>query len=586
MFDLLKKNTFKPSTQSQTCCLHDFLGFFVVLVVASIGTSSAFAQLDPGVIEPIIIEQDTLGQEPSPLDEVEPTPTLESGTRSTETNNSEIKIPLDAIGLSYLPENHNLEQDVVSSLQSQVRDFSVASDGLFTLGELNDFAAKLTRYLRGQGYALSNVFVPAQKVDARSMVFQVVPGSLSKVDAVESRLYSVADLESLFDKRIEQPVNANQLEQSLLLMNDLPGLSARGSFSPGQRTGFTNMRLAFAEQDKLEFRVRLDNHNVESTGDLRFLAGLSVNNITGNRDSLDVDVIQTFDKGDLTNASAQYQIFSPNLRHRFGGRYSQSSYDTESASFNVEGDTYLGEVFWRAAWQRSSALNISTKTSLAVKRAERPIFSQDERLTVFGLSLLGDNIDKRFNGLNGFNIGYYRGFNSTIGSQGDGDDPQGEFEKWQLTLQRLQSLGSANRLRLRLAGQFTNDTLSSLEKVNLGGPYSVRAFALGIASGERSKFASLEWNTDWFPFASSAAYGEYTWREILDVSLFVDYGKVTSVASDNAEEGAGAGLAISASDPERRWRAELSAAVPFQDEDQFEGELDDEQVWFSLSGFF
>lgn len=566
----------------------NFLIFGIALFVFGISPSS-FSQTSPGAIEPIITEQERLEPAPSVIETVEPS-TSESAPLSS---NAEIKIPVEAIGLSYFPEKHKLSSDIVSDLEAKVRNFVSLSDGVYTLTQLNQFASELTRHLRDEGYALSSVFVPAQKVAQGSVVLQVVPGLLSEVDAVDSRLYSVSDVESVFGRYVERPVNANQLEEKLLLLNDLPGLSARGAFSAAERTGFTNMRLVLEEQDKIEFRVRLDNYNVESTGDLRFLAGASVNNITGNRDRLDVDFVQTFDEGDLTNASVQYQIFSPNLRHRFGGRYSQSDYDTESASFSVDGENRLGELFWRAAWLRSSALNFSTRTSLAVKKAEQTTTDEEDELTVFGLSLDGDNIDRRFNGLNGVSVGYYRGLNNTIGSLGSRGAPDslrtgisGDFEKWLVSLQRVQLLGAANRLHLRAAGQFTNDQLSSLEQVNLGGPFSVRAFALGIASGDRSKFASVEWRSDWFPFANSAAYGEYTWKEILDVSLFVDYGKVTGVGIDNAEEGAGAGLAISAADPSRRWRAELSAAFPFQDDDQFGGDLDDEQIWFSLSGFF
>lgn len=558
------------------------------LVVFSI-SSSVFSQTNPGAIEPIITEQERLEPAPSVIETVEPS----TPASVSESSNDEIKIPLDTIGLSYFPQKHGLSNDVVDSLEAKVRNFVGLNDGRYSLEQLNQFASELTSLLRDKGYALSNVFVPAQRVAQGSVVLQVVPGLLSKVDAVDSRLYSVKQLESVFGRHVERPVNTNQFEQKLLLINDLPGLSARGAFAAADRTGFTNMRLVLEEQDKVEFRVRLDNYNVESTGDLRFLAGASVNNVTGNRDRLDVDFVQTFDEGDLTNASVQYQIVSPNLRHRFGGRYSQSDYDTESASFEVEGDNRFGELFWRAAWLRSSALNISTRASLAVKKAEQTTTDQEDELTVLGLSLDGDNVDRRFNGLNGVSVAYYRGLNNTIGSlgsRGAADSLRagisGEFEKWLVNLQRVQLLGRANRLHFRVAGQFTNDQLSSLEQVNLGGPFSVRAFALGIASGDRSKFASAEWRSDWFPFANSAAYGEYTWKEILDVSLFVDYGKVTGVGIDNDEEGAGAGLAISASDPGRRWRAELSAAVPFQDEDQFGRELDDEQIWFSLSGFF
>ncbi len=565
----------------------------LALAVCTILSSQAISQVSPGAIEPIVTEQAPLQNPDSVIEDNSPEKVSPEGRE--QAVDLEVQIPVDVIGLNYLPDEHGLSSKAIVSIQNEVRDFGLIGNGAYTLSQLNGLADRLTQILRQQGYSLARVYLPAQKIENKSVILQVVSAVLANVDAIDGRLYSSAQLERVFADEINSAVRSSALESKLLLLNDLPGIDVRGVFSPAERAGFTQMRLNLSEQDKLAFRLRLDNYNTESTGDLRFLAGTSVRNLTGHRDSLDVDFVQTFDAGDLTNVSIHYQVFSPQLRHRYGLRFSGSDYATDSAADDAEGENSLGELYWRSAWIRSSAVNVSSKASLAIKQAEQNIVGAEksDELTVIGLGLYADNVDRLFNGLNGLTVDYSRGLNSTFGSldsigttESIRPNISGEFSKWLVTLQRVQAIGNSNRLNIKLAGQFTNDRLSSLEQVNLGGPYSVRAYALGVASGDRSKFASLEWSSDWFPFANSQAYNEYLWRELLDVSLFVDYGKVANVVDGGEEEGAGAGLALVAADPAGQWRATLSAAVPFQDQDQFGNKLDDQQIWFGLSAFF
>jgi len=152
----------------------------------------------------------------------------------------------------------------------------------------------------------------------------------------------------------------------------------------------------------------------------------------------------------------------------------------------------------------------------------------------------------------------------------------GKFEKWQASLQRDQALGRSNVLNLKMAGQFTRDRLAGLEKINLGGPYSVRAYSLGVASGERSKFASATLESKWFPWANTAAFDDYLWRDIIDVLLFVDYGKVSNVGSLASEELSGFGFGLSAEHPLETWKAELLVGFPDQKQGQFDQIFDDE----------
>ena len=551
-----------------------------------------FAQVNPGAIEPSI----DLPEPAAPAEVLGEGEGVTEDADDSAANDQGPTIAVEAIGLDYFPDKAQLSADLEAGLQLRVRDFvSEATNGV-TFVQLNGLAEELTAYLRAEGVFLAQVFLPPQRVDNGAVILRVMPALVSGTTAVDSSVYPSSQIERSFREFDGQPAEQKSIESKLLRVNDLPGIEASGSFKADEKPGHTRLLVNINEEDQIAYRTRIDNHNVESTGDLRLIVGASVNNLLGIRDQLEADFFKTFDAGDLESGRVRYQVFSPNLVHRFGATYARSNYETNSVpGLDVEGDNYTGDVFWRAAWIRTQDFNLSTQLDLAVKRAEqqqRPFDRVADRLTVASASILITDVDRRLTGLQNLVVSYHRGLNNTLGSQDSARQPlptisnlPGAFEKWRATYQRLQNLTRSQNLLLRLAGQYSDDPLPSIEKLNLGGPYSVRSHTLGIASGDRSSFASLGWRADAGLITDSAAFGEYNWADILEAELFVDWGKVSNVDTGSSTEVAGAGAALRLTFPEQDLSAEVIWAKPFDDEEPGL-QVRDEQWWFSVSAGF
>jgi len=321
---------------------------------------SVQAQTDSGSIDLILYEgEELIADDPESdnkpeldiIDYEALNPNVDNANVMDQTK-QEQKIEVNSIGLDFLPDSQVFPEKIITALEQQILAFSQQETMQLSFSELLTLADKLTQTCRNEGYALASVYLPAQRIDNGLVVYQVVLGVLTQVDVVNSHLYSTDLLESVFADELTQVANTSRLEQKLLLIDDLPGLSVSGAFSPAETIGTTQMRVNVKTQEKTEFRFRLDNYIGESTGDIRALVGTSIRNLLGFRDTLEADFLAEIDGGDLTSGSLRYWMVSSNLRHRYGINVSRSDYSTGSSNSNVFGETTLGQLFLNSAWYR------------------------------------------------------------------------------------------------------------------------------------------------------------------------------------------------------------------------------------------
>ncbi len=135
-----------------------------------------------------------------------------------------------------------------------------------------------------------------------------------------------------------------------------------------------------------------------------------------------------------------------------------------------------------------------------------------------------------------------------------------------MQLQRLQRLSQYTSVVLRVDGQFTSDPLVSLEQFSMGGPDSVRAYPVAERLAEKGGVASLELITGAPGIGSRPAFGNYTWGQVLQFSLFADYAKgrlnePLTAPEEGSTDLSGAGISAQFSLPGRVF-ARLDVATP------------------------
>ncbi len=90
---------------------------------------------------------------------------------------------------------------------------------------------------------------------------------------------------------------------------------------------------------------------------------------------------------------------------------------------------------------------------------------------------------------------------------------RGSFNKLNWSLQRRQPLTGKWSLSASLLGQLASKNLDSAERIALGGPYAIRAYPIGEASGDEGLLLKLNL--------------QYAIQEGLSASLFLEGGQIT-----------------------------------------------------------
>ena len=142
---------------------------------------------------------------------------------------------------------------------------------------LNEAAGAITRHYQAAGHLLSYAYLPAQRVADGVIELAVLEGRLDGVQVVAAQDVRLRD--EVVQAHVESlstpgPLLQAKVERQLLLLNDIPGVTARAAFTPGASTGTADVVVSVAEEDPLEVRGDIDIHGSVSSGQYR--AGISV----------------------------------------------------------------------------------------------------------------------------------------------------------------------------------------------------------------------------------------------------------------------------------------------------------------------
>jgi len=409
----------------------------------------------------------------------------------------------------------------------------------FTINRLQEVANKITTYYRKAGYIVAQAFVPQQDVSGGKVVIKVLEGQLGNVLSEGNKKYSSALLAAPFQGLIGKALHKDDIESAILIITDYPGLTAFAVFKPGEKVGTTDLVLKIKDEDAVDATVTWDNHGSQFTGEYRGRFDVSVNNIFGYADSLDMTGLYTSKPENSFFVAVGYEIpiFTP--EYRLGIRHSRNEFviDPSLSGSLIGGDTQIGSAYVRKNIVRSRAKNIYSTLDVSIKSAKTEIsnsvVSVDD-LSVLSLELGFDGIDTELGGINQGTIKFSRGYANVFGAMGDngtegssrtggsGRHAGAEFTKIFLDYARLQAVKKNQSILVNFNAQYSNDLLVSLEQMAIGGPDSVRAYAPSDFLVDSGIFMSVEFVFNAPGFADKPAFAGRTWGEVFQVSLFGD----------------------------------------------------------------
>jgi hemolysin activation/secretion protein len=389
------------------------------------------------------------------------------------------------------------------------------------LAGLNEAAGVITRRYQSAGHFLTYAYLPAQRVADGVIEVAVLEGkvdSVQIVNAQDARLRDEVVQAHVGDLVDKQPLLQADVERRLLLLNDIPGVVARGAFAPGASQGAAEMVVSVAEDEPLAVQVTADNYGSRSSGEYRAGVGLQFKDVFGWGDDTTARFLVS-NRGALVSGSLGTMVPLGGSGFKFGASASLLRYALGGTfkSLGAEGSAQAYAVRARYPLLRSTGANIALEASLEQKRLHDAVQfiadSNRKRSTIGNGSLVFDWTDA-WGGRSGGTLSLDAGELSILDEAardrdtwerrppndpvapneiiGPGLQTDGGFKKAGLTLARQQALAGPVSAYVRFTAQFARRNLDSSEKFALGGPTAVRAYAPGEATVDDARLYSAE----------------------------------------------------------------------------------------------
>lgn len=364
-----------------------------------------------------------------------------------------------------------------------------------TLQDLEQLAAKATEVYRRHGYALVQVFVPVQEVVDGRVRLNVVEGSLGQVSidiAPGAPIQQERVARTLAILTPGKPLNNRDYERAMLLLSDLPGIKPQSAISVGAASGASDLTVKVGARDRVDYALELDNFGTRDSGRHRLTGSLRWASPFERGDNLDLRVMAA--EGMHTAfGRISYETPVGYSGLRIGGGLARVQYELGGpfAALEPTGVGNVADLSFSYPLIRQRGINLFLRGGFDDKRLtdrfEAVGFQTRKRIHGATLGLSLERRDRwAGGGYTSLNLQAYHGTLDLRDPMGElfdrppfGYGTEGSFSKFSLQFARLQYL--APRLSLFVGGgmQRASKNLDTYEKLSLGGPKAVRAYATG-----------------------------------------------------------------------------------------------------------
>ena len=388
---------------------------------------------------------------------------------------------------------------------------------------LNEAASAITRYYQTRGFLLSYGYLPVQKIENDVVEIAVLEGRIGGVQVVAAQDVRLDD--DVVQQHIGgtdpgQPARQEDLERRLLLLNDIPGIVARGAFTPGSQPGSSDLVVSVVEDEPLVNSFYVNNHGSNATGEPRLGAQFHLRDILGVGDSSRLNLSWS-SRGAIASGGLSTRIPLGGDGLALSGGFSHLIYELDGAfaSLGARGEANALQAGLSYPLIRSLDRNLTVQADYDHKKLRDlvPIIGIETKKTsrAFTASLNFDSRDGLLGGaLSRASYAYQAGVLNLEAGASDPLRKAGAFAKSTIHLTREQILHANGQFYARLLWQQAGKNLDSSEKFGLGGPSAVRAYGAGEASVDDGSLITVEYR-----YIQPLTGGTLTWR------LFHDHGK-------------------------------------------------------------
>ncbi|WP_175541779.1 ShlB/FhaC/HecB family hemolysin secretion/activation protein [Polaromonas sp. YR568] len=389
------------------------------------------------------------------------------------------------------------------TLAAELGDFTGREIGFDALA---DAAARITRFYRSRGYLVARANLPAQDIAGGTVKLEIREGRLGTVTVEPAKNVRLdPDLIQRFisDLTPGAVIREAEIERSLLLLTDLPGINVRSVLRAGAQPGTADLVVRVSESPLAQARFGFDNQGNSYTGRNRLTLELSANDWLGFGESWTARGLTSFEGLTAQTLGVSAPIGGSGLRGGLSYTHLLYKIGRDFAPLEASGEGESASAFLAYPLIRSRKSNLTGQLTLEHKH-------YIDRVNQAGLDVKKSSSSGRFDlygdwrdalagssALTQYSLGLTHG-NLSRDTLSDAafDDRSartaGSFEKLNWSLSRLQALPGGFTLYASFSGQRASKNLDSSEEFFLGGINGVRAYPQGEGAGDEGWLSRLE----------------------------------------------------------------------------------------------
>lgn len=380
---------------------------------------------------------------------------------------------------------------------SEVSAILTEPRSLARLSDLKALAQRIERLIQGRGYPFVYVLLPDQEIFNGRVRMLVVNGKIDRFVGLKGDPIRFSDerVQEYFRDLIQSGgFKRADFERTMLLLNDLPAMSARLVLSPGGAPGLIDANLHVDQGPFVRWSVNVNNHGAESTGSERTTVNLKLNDISGRGDRLSVTLSRT--SRNLSAGVLEYRtpIGVKGLMAQFTALYSAFGVDAGLNTLGIKGSTQSAE----AALTYPLAMRFSGRLYAEASATRRRTGNDIEMLDSMRKSMQLQRVGLRGSVSDGLLGGATSSLRlglisaSVSPESGYSDTARRSFHEQTFELSRSQTLDQNTTLLMSMSGQRTRDVLDGSEQMSLGGVGGVRAYGAATLFADQGNLYRLE----------------------------------------------------------------------------------------------
>ena len=421
------------------------------------------------------------------------------------------------------------EGDISALKKDELQDLVSSYEGkTLTFSEIQGVAKLITQLYASKGFFLASAIVPKQEVIDGVIKIFINEGSLDPTDPIRIKSNQLRlkeeSVKAYFSGAIKQGVlKQSSLERSILNLNDNPGITSSANLEPGSKPGTTRVVMDVNEGPLLDANLSTDNYGGRYTGSDRLSATVNLNNPSRYGDKLSLFAVTAIEQQfDLFKLSYALPIGRSGLRANVSYTDLNFKLGKELRNDNVTGHARNWTYGLRYPLYRTAKTTLTLGGAYDWKSNYNEVggtATGDREINVYNANLTLEHVDKFLGG--GFSqvqLTHLTGDLDVSRFKAE-DTPRaaGQYQKTSLQVVRIQRGTERISFQFLANGQVAQRNLDGSEKLILGGPAGIRAYAPGEGAGDEGYRYSIDAR---YALATGTKFGDFV------LSTFYDYGKI------------------------------------------------------------